>query len=291
MHELVPNELTDDALLSADEQDDLRELEGVIERGQEAFLQVGQALAEIQRDRLYRASYPSFEAYLGERWPKIGLRTGYRMIAAAEVQESLRPIGHTLANESQARVLAPLSPEERRQAVTTAVAATGGAPTAKALAAAAAAIKPPAQFAEVQAQARAAGWTLTMDGGEFVLTPPTGSPIKSSQWPLVQRKVQELAPPPAPAAPAPVVLTPLAPAPVVLTPLPTPGEADLLQLSVVVALCEELLTLAREQLAQAGGTPPAFEVEALVLRTAASLALASPGLRMQVAGLLMQVRS
>lgn len=89
-------------------------LEQRIRDGLDSFLDVGIALAEVQRDRLYRASHATFGDYCRERWG-FNRRHGYRLIAAAEVAEDLCPIGHTPPNEAQARELASLSPEGRRE--------------------------------------------------------------------------------------------------------------------------------------------------------------------------------
>ena len=48
--------------------DRLAECEAVIERGQQTFIEVGQALMEIRDSRLYRETHATFEAYCNERW-------------------------------------------------------------------------------------------------------------------------------------------------------------------------------------------------------------------------------
>jgi hypothetical protein len=54
--------------LSAAEKARLHELERVVEKHLDGFLVVGKSLAEIRNLRLYRQHYPTFEAYLRERW-------------------------------------------------------------------------------------------------------------------------------------------------------------------------------------------------------------------------------
>jgi hypothetical protein len=90
--------------------DRLAELEAVIGRGLDTFLEVGHALAAIRDNRLYRPEYGSFDDYLRARWqPHISRGHAYRLIQAAEIADNLSPIGVIPANEAQARELAPVS--------------------------------------------------------------------------------------------------------------------------------------------------------------------------------------
>jgi hypothetical protein len=88
----------------------LAELEGVIERGLQTFIEVGRALLEIRDSRLYRENYSTFEAYCRERWG-MSRAHAYRQIEAAQVAEMMSPIGD-IPNEAQARALAPLKDDE-----------------------------------------------------------------------------------------------------------------------------------------------------------------------------------
>lgn len=102
----------------------LRELETVIERGLNTFVEVGQALLEIRDNRLYKESYSTFEEYCRERWG-MERRHAYRLIDAAQVVENVSNWTQiTPANESQTRPLVGLSPDEQKtvwlQAVETA---------------------------------------------------------------------------------------------------------------------------------------------------------------------------
>lgn len=93
----------------------LAELETVIERGQQTFIEVGRALLEIRDGRLYRASYTTFEAYCRERWGW-SQQHAHRQMDAARVAELVSPIGEVPANENQARaMLNRLDPAEREQ--------------------------------------------------------------------------------------------------------------------------------------------------------------------------------
>lgn len=64
----------------------LAQLEAVVERGMQTFVDVGLALAEIRDARLYRETHTTFELYLDERWA-MSRAKGYRMIDAAQVAE------------------------------------------------------------------------------------------------------------------------------------------------------------------------------------------------------------
>ena len=84
----------------------LRELEEVIDRGLETFVEVGRALQGIRDAQLYRATHTSFAEYVKERFG-ISRPHAYRLIDAAEVKVALSPIGD-IRNEAQARELVPL---------------------------------------------------------------------------------------------------------------------------------------------------------------------------------------
>jgi hypothetical protein len=94
------------------EQVKLEQLEAVVDNGLRTFVEVGLALGQIADQRLYKAAYGSFEAYLRERW-QLGEAYGRRLIQAARVVTVLSPIGETSGlpaptNEAQARELVRL---------------------------------------------------------------------------------------------------------------------------------------------------------------------------------------
>lgn len=93
----------------------LAELEAVVDRGLQTFVEVGRALGEIRDRKLYRQTHSTFEDYCRERWGFSRSR-GYRLIEAAEVAELVSPIGD-IANEAQARELAPLVKADEQTAV------------------------------------------------------------------------------------------------------------------------------------------------------------------------------
>ena len=101
--------------LLAGERVRLAQLEAVIERGLETFVEVGLALAEIRDGRPYRETHSTFEAYLRERWSMSRSR-GYRLIDAAHVAGLVSP-NVDIANEGQARELVPLLRDEGEEQV------------------------------------------------------------------------------------------------------------------------------------------------------------------------------
>ena len=92
----------------------LPELERVIERGQQTFIEVGRALLEIRDRRLYRETHATFEAYCRERWGW-GRSNAYELMDAARVAGVLSGTPDTPTSVRQARaMLNRLEPEERK---------------------------------------------------------------------------------------------------------------------------------------------------------------------------------
>lgn len=122
-----------EALTSA-EADRLDELERVVDRGLQTFVEVGTALGEIRDRRLYRATHATFEDYCRERWG-MGRSHAYRMIDAAEVVRAVSPNGDigSPSSESVARELVPVmrdDPERVPEVWAEAVEHNGPRPTA-----------------------------------------------------------------------------------------------------------------------------------------------------------------
>lgn len=96
-------------LLNVQEQERLKNCELVIKTGLETFYQVGQALLEIQENKLYRQEFNTFDEYLQGRW---GFKQSqaYRLMDSANVILNLKssPIGELPTNENQTRYLAQL---------------------------------------------------------------------------------------------------------------------------------------------------------------------------------------
>lgn len=93
-------------------------------------LKIGEALREIQADKLYQREYATFEEFCEEEF---GLKRAqaYRLIETSKIKESLSPMGDKIVNERQVRALAAV-PTEHRETVIAEVAAKGPV-TAKAI--------------------------------------------------------------------------------------------------------------------------------------------------------------
>lgn len=107
--------------LSPEQQQQLIALEATIQDGLREFQRTGSALAEIRDQRLYRATYATFDEYLAERWHFTRQHAG-RLIQAAEVTQILEPVGYMPENEHQARqardaarIVQDLAPEQQQQ--------------------------------------------------------------------------------------------------------------------------------------------------------------------------------
>ena len=116
-----------DSSLTVGERKKLTELEEIIERGVHSFMDVGNALAEIQKQKLYTDVGETFELYCKKRWQFSSSRAR-QLIGSAKVVTLLEesPIGDkgwskndqqgvtivTPSNEFQARVLASLPDEQ-----------------------------------------------------------------------------------------------------------------------------------------------------------------------------------
>ncbi len=104
--------------LTITEHNSLLNLENIIQKGLSSFYEVGAALITIRNSRLYRETHGTFEEYCQDRW-NIKRRQAYRLIDAAEVVENVSLGTQTPpATERQARPLAPLIPEQQREAWT-----------------------------------------------------------------------------------------------------------------------------------------------------------------------------
>lgn len=106
--------------LSAKETKRLASIEAQIERNLQGFVEVGNALAVIRTERLYRGTHGTFDAYVRDRWD-FQKSYAYRLIDAAEAVQNLKtsPIGDKIevlpASESQARALGKVEPEQQAE--------------------------------------------------------------------------------------------------------------------------------------------------------------------------------
>lgn len=114
----------------------LVECEAVIERGLKSFVEVGQALARIKDEDLYKQlGYTRFEDYCRQRWD-ISRPRAYQLLEASKQIGNLSTIvdkSHLPATESQARELSGLDPGEAQEVMQAAHEATQGKITAKAI--------------------------------------------------------------------------------------------------------------------------------------------------------------
>ena len=109
----------------------LAELEKTISRGQLTFIEVGNALAEIMEQALYKEKgFGSFAEYTETVW---GFKKtyAYQLVNSAKIAESVSAIAE-IKTESQARELAKVEPAKRAEVL----AKAGAKPTAKAIRAA-----------------------------------------------------------------------------------------------------------------------------------------------------------
>lgn len=173
------------AYLTMDEQEELLDHEETIEMHETVFLQVGNALMAIRDAKLYRASHPTFDAYLAERWPAISKRRGYQLIDAAAIAKSV-----PITNERQARALKGVPIEQAKQAFDAASKASNGAPSGKAIEQA---LQPerhasglPVDFSTYEAKALACNLRLVKDGMEYYVTGSPDGRRSSSQWSVVK---------------------------------------------------------------------------------------------------------
>ena len=110
--------------------------EDIVAKGLATFVEVGEALARIRDNRLYREEYATFDDYMANRW---GLTRGRatRMIQAADMVHKLLPIGNgdtpLPKSEWQARELNGLDAETASAVMKEAHRSTGGRVTASAI--------------------------------------------------------------------------------------------------------------------------------------------------------------
>ena len=109
--------------LSPSQQTELERLEAVIKGGWKTFLEVGEALAQVRDEDLYKGKYDSFEEY----WRiELGYSRSYayNLIGSAEVNEQLSSIEDFKdkpLNESQLRELISVPEGKRAEAWKTAI--------------------------------------------------------------------------------------------------------------------------------------------------------------------------
>jgi len=100
--------------LAIAEKEALAELEEVIKRGREAFIEVAEALQAIRAGRLYRDTHATFEDYVRDRWSMSGAYA-YQVMNAGKTVKELPEGTPKPQNEGQARELAKVPTEARRR--------------------------------------------------------------------------------------------------------------------------------------------------------------------------------
>jgi len=107
-------------ILTTQETVRLCELERIIQKGKDTFVEVGTALSEIRHAKLYVASHGTFEEYCEKRWD-MGKSHVNRLMEAARIVETIKtsPMGEVIpTSERQARPLAKLPAAEQPAAWT-----------------------------------------------------------------------------------------------------------------------------------------------------------------------------
>jgi hypothetical protein len=84
------------------------QLEKVIERGIQQFLEVGLALSELRSKRLYRVTHPTFEAYVKDRFG-LARSTVDGVIRSDQTAQSLLNSGIELAPNTPEAVVRPIA--------------------------------------------------------------------------------------------------------------------------------------------------------------------------------------
>ena len=105
------------AALTIEEHDLLQQCEQIIHDGIDIFYDVANALATVNKRKLYRDTYNTFEAYCREKWD-MGRAQAYRLIDADEVKENLSPLGDTTPlpeKESHIRALKQAPAEKQAE--------------------------------------------------------------------------------------------------------------------------------------------------------------------------------
>ena len=112
--------------LSEFEQIEYQACQAVLMMNSRSFVDIGQALATIHNDKLYRVEFQRFEDYCRINWGFSG-RNASHLMAAAQFFTHLRTIGSSRQpdNERQLRPLVPLTPEQVKLAWETVVQRTG----------------------------------------------------------------------------------------------------------------------------------------------------------------------
>lgn len=94
----------------------LDELEAIVERGLETFIEVGNALLEIRLCKMYRPAHKTFEDYCRKRWGMSRQRAHQLMDASAVAKNLSTAVDVSPTSERQVRPLAKLEPDQQCEA-------------------------------------------------------------------------------------------------------------------------------------------------------------------------------
>jgi len=114
--------------LSKPEAQKFTKLDGIIKSGAKTFMEVGNALVDVHKGKLYREKFKTFEAYCASRGIK--RRSAYQLMTAVQVSLSLENVQH--AAQSSVRTLnklATVPPKKQKEVFEKAAAKAGGPPT------------------------------------------------------------------------------------------------------------------------------------------------------------------
>jgi len=112
---------TTEIVLSKSEQNKKEKLMAIVHANNLSFVEAGKALVELQKSKLYRDEFDSFDEFCKYHFGW-GRSQAYRLIDASKVAEEVSPIGDVgIANEAQARVIQTVPKPKRRQVLREAV--------------------------------------------------------------------------------------------------------------------------------------------------------------------------
>ena len=90
----------------------LVELEAIVQRGKETYIEVGLALGRIRHAELYKSTHSSWEAYCRQRWGWTPQRA-HQLMSGAGVVASTAVDARLIPTERHARELGRVAPEDR----------------------------------------------------------------------------------------------------------------------------------------------------------------------------------
>lgn len=108
---------------------DLAQLESIIAKGKQTFVEVGLAILRIRDAKLYKSTHSSWESYCVQRWGW-GRNYANKLARSASTAAELAEQGTAVPTERHARELAAVDPDKRADVISIANAGAEGEPTA-----------------------------------------------------------------------------------------------------------------------------------------------------------------